>query len=384
MGTPTAPNCRANFTYTIQNNTVQFQNISMGGPAANYTWSFGDGTSSTSFNPSKTYNSTGIFRVCLTMFDSATNCRSDKCDTIRLGSNATTCTIAGYITRDSMNLAVNNAWVRLYEIGNLGTALRQTVRTNANGYYTFNGVANGSYLVQAMADSSTPGFRMYLPTYFGNTTWWFSSTQVNVCPARQNINIRLAKMPSRPTRPYVVRGHIYMGSRKVNSLAGYLVYLVNSNNEVVASAESDMNGEYSLSNIDAGSYSVTMDVPGLTPAHVNVVVGTTTPNISGVDFVINSTYILASVNQVSNKEIISAQIYPNPAHDLVNVRFEVIQPTDVTIQILDVQGKSIQSQTLFQQFGVVQTQFNLNQITNGLYFVKIITKDGVCNYKLLK
>ena len=383
-GTPTAPNCRANFTYTIQNNTVQFQNISMGGPGANYTWSFGDGTSSTSLNPSKTYNQSGVFRVCLTMFDSASNCRSDKCDTIRLGNNATTCTIAGYITRDSMNLAVNNAWVRLYEIGNLGTALRQTVRSNANGYYVFNGVSNGQYLVQAMADTTTPGFRLYLPTYFGNSTWWFSSTPINVCPGRQNTNIRLAKMPSRPSRPFIVRGHIFMGSRKVNSLAGYLVYLVNTNNQVVGTAESDMNGEYIITDVEAGNYSVTMDIPGLTPANVNVVVGASTPNVSGIDFVIHSTFILASVNQSTQSDVLNTLVYPNPIHDLVNVQFELLKSSNVTIELMDIQGKLIQRMDLGMKNGVVQTTLNTENLNKGAYFLRIQTNEGTGNYKLIK
>ncbi|MEY4852858.1 MAG: hypothetical protein RIS99_1253 [Bacteroidota bacterium] len=384
MGTPTAPNCRANFTYTIQNNTVQFQNISMGGPAANYTWSFGDGTSSTAMNPSKTYNSTGIFRVCLTMFDSATNCRSDKCDTIRLGSNATTCTIAGYITRDSMNLAVNNAWVRLYEVGNLGTALRQTVRSNSNGYYTFNGVANGSYLIQAMADSSTPGFRMYLPTYFGNSTWWFSSTPVNVCPGRQNTNIRLAKMPNRPTRPFVVRGNVFMGARKVNSLAGHLVFLVNSSNEVVGTAESDMNGSYIISDVEAGTYTVTMDMPGLTPANVTVVVSSSNPTVSGIDFVINSTYILASVNQTKQTDVLNTLVYPNPVQDQIHVQFELLKSSQVKITLMDIQGKLVQTLDMGMKSGNVQTVLNAENLNKGAYFLRIETQNGMNTYKLMK
>lgn len=384
LGTPTGQNCRANFTYTILNNTVQFQNISMGGPGSNYSWSFGDGTSSTSINPSKTYNQNGIFRVCLSMFDSASNCRSDKCDTIRLGNNATTCSIAGYITRDSMNLAVNNAWVRLYEIGNLGTALRQTVRTNANGYYVFNGVSNGQYLVQAMADSSTPLFRSYLPTYFGNTSWWFSSTPIQVCPSRPNTNIHLIKMGNRPVRPFVVRGHIYMGTRKVNSLSGYLVYLVNSNNEVIATTESDLNGEYVISNVDAGTYSVTMDVTGLTPASVNVVLGSTSPVAAGIDFVINSTYILASVNQTQKVDLLNTQVYPNPMQNEIHVQFELVKSSMVNLTLVDVQGKLIQSVDLGKKMGAVQAVINSESLGKGMYFLRIQTDEGTNVFKLVK
>jgi PKD repeat protein len=384
VGTPTSSNCRANFTYTIQNNTVQFQNISMGGPGANYSWSFGDGTSSTSVNPSKTYNQSGIFRVCLTIFDSASNCRSDKCDTIRLGNNATTCSIAGYITRDSMNLAVNNARVRLYEIGNLGTALRQTVRSNSNGYYVFNGVSNGQYLVQAMADSTTPMFRTYLPTYFGNTSWWFSSNPIQVCPSRPNTNIHLIKIANRPVRPFLVRGHIHMGTRKVNSMAGYLVYLVNSNKEVIATAETDLNGEYVISNVDAGNYSVTMDVTGLTPASVNVVLGSTSPVATGIDFVINSTYILASVNQTQKVDLLNTQVYPNPIQNEIYVQFELVKSSLVQLTLVDVQGKMIQSFDLGIKMGTVQTVINSESLKKGVYFLRIHTDEGSNVFKLVK
>jgi hypothetical protein len=283
-----------------------------------------------------------------------------------------------------MNLAVNNAWVRLYEVGNLGTALRQTVRSNSNGYYTFNGVANGSYLIQAMADSSTPGFRMYLPTYFGNSTWWFSSTPVNVCPGRQNTNIRLAKMPNRPTRPFVVRGNVFMGARKVNSLAGHLVFLVNSSNEVVGTAESDMNGSYIISDVEAGTYTVTMDMPGLTPANVTVVVSSSNPTVSGIDFVINSTYILASVNQTKQFDVLNTMVYPNPIQDQIHVQFELLKSSQVKITLMDIQGKLVQTLDMGMKSGNVQTVLNAENLNKGAYFLRIETQNGMNTYKLMK
>ena len=53
----------ANFTFTVDGDTVNFLNTSE--QAATFVWDFGDGTSSTEINPTKTYSS-GTFRVTLT------------------------------------------------------------------------------------------------------------------------------------------------------------------------------------------------------------------------------------------------------------------------------------------------------------------------------
>jgi len=45
--------------------TVVFTNLSTGGPVTTYTWSFGDGTFSTDVNPTKVYNTPGVYNVIL-------------------------------------------------------------------------------------------------------------------------------------------------------------------------------------------------------------------------------------------------------------------------------------------------------------------------------
>jgi hypothetical protein len=191
-------------------------------------------------------------------------------------------------------------------------------------------------------------------------------------------------MPTRPTRPFVVRGNVFMGSRKVNSLAGYLVYLVNSNNEVVGTAESDMNGEYTISDVEAGTYTVTMDIPGLTPANVTVVVSSSNPTVSGIDFVINSTYILASVNQTKQTDVLNTMVYPNPVLDQIHVQFELLKSSKVNITLMDIQGKLIQTLDMGMKSGNVQMVLNAEHLNKGAYFLRIETQNGINTYKLMK
>jgi hypothetical protein len=56
--------CSANFSYNVSGSTAQFTNTSSG---TNYaTWDFGDGLTSSAYNPTHTYASAGTYTVCLT------------------------------------------------------------------------------------------------------------------------------------------------------------------------------------------------------------------------------------------------------------------------------------------------------------------------------
>ena len=55
----------SSFQYLVKGNVVYFTDTSTGAPST-YSWSFGDGTSSTEQNPVKRYVDTGVFNVSLT------------------------------------------------------------------------------------------------------------------------------------------------------------------------------------------------------------------------------------------------------------------------------------------------------------------------------
>jgi microbial collagenase len=84
VNTPTLPNCGsvtppanvlpvANFTSTVSNLSVNFVDTSTDsdGTIASRSWSFGDGTTSTLANPSKTYTAAGTYSVKLTVTDNS-------------------------------------------------------------------------------------------------------------------------------------------------------------------------------------------------------------------------------------------------------------------------------------------------------------------------
>ncbi len=97
--------CQANFYFTISGTVVQFHDTSYRSTAGtnnSYQWTFGDGTSSTSKNPSHTYAQQGVYNVCLTFIARNTLggsilCTDTFCQSVTLYNctNPPTATITG-------------------------------------------------------------------------------------------------------------------------------------------------------------------------------------------------------------------------------------------------------------------------------------------------
>ena len=87
--------CDANF-YLFQDSTntnVYYIWDLSSGSNLSYSWDFGDGTVSNQQYPTHTYNSQGIFTICLTISDNAGNCTDQFCQTIEVMNKAVGATI---------------------------------------------------------------------------------------------------------------------------------------------------------------------------------------------------------------------------------------------------------------------------------------------------
>ena len=83
----TASNCQAYYTYNIiSENTIEFIDLSIG-DANFWHWDFGDGQYSAEQYPTHSYNGMGTYLVCLTIYDSLSNCESTYCEPINIGND---------------------------------------------------------------------------------------------------------------------------------------------------------------------------------------------------------------------------------------------------------------------------------------------------------
>lgn len=102
------PVCDAQF-YAVPagQNSFSFYTDSLANWNATYSWSFGDGTSSSSMIPQHTYANPGTYLVCLTVTDSITSCTDTFCDSVTTGQ-ATFCQ-AGFTAFNSQSTVVTFA-----------------------------------------------------------------------------------------------------------------------------------------------------------------------------------------------------------------------------------------------------------------------------------
>jgi hypothetical protein len=83
--------CQASYYLGVDTNNlynIYIINNSTGtSSTTNYSWSFGDGSTSTLQYPTHQYSTFGLYNLCLTISDSAAGCSSTYCDSMGLDSN---------------------------------------------------------------------------------------------------------------------------------------------------------------------------------------------------------------------------------------------------------------------------------------------------------
>ncbi len=103
-----AQSCQADFQFSINNLTVNFQDSSFYSPnvfSPFQNWNFGDGSNGFGTNPSHTYASAGTYIACLTIYDSLQFCYDTICKAVTVtgGSNPTPCNLTTGYTINSNN-----------------------------------------------------------------------------------------------------------------------------------------------------------------------------------------------------------------------------------------------------------------------------------------
>ncbi|MBN2174058.1 MAG: PKD domain-containing protein [Bacteroidales bacterium] len=95
--------CIANFTYVVDSinpYTVHFFDLSVGN-ITNWSWEFGDGTTSNEPSPTHTFNADDTFNVCLTVFSEPAICYDTYCEPVTVGCPP--CMANFYYMADSAN-----------------------------------------------------------------------------------------------------------------------------------------------------------------------------------------------------------------------------------------------------------------------------------------
>ncbi len=91
----------------------------------------------------------------------------------------------------------------------------------------------------------------------------------------------------------------------------------------------------------------------------------------------------AQLLKIDANEIDELEFFPNPSKGLFNLKFDVEQPADTQINIYDINGKEIYTETINNFEGTFDEDINISQSEGGTYILEILKDNKRFNKKII-
>jgi hypothetical protein len=92
---------------------------------------------------------------------------------------------------------------------------------------------------------------------------------------------------------------------------------------------------------------------------------------------------VAPIRLEGGSTINNFDVYPNPSKDIFNISFVSEKVQNLEVKVLNMLGEVIYTEGLEQFVGEYTKQINLSSYTKGVYFLEIMTNNGVVNKKIV-
>lgn len=87
------------------------------------------------------------------------------------------------------------------------------------------------------------------------------------------------------------------------------------------------------------------------------------------------------INAQNNKVIVSA--YPNPASNFVNVSFTLSRKGNLSIKMVNLEGKIVYQTTEENAFGLINKEIETSQLANGVYLIQTQIGENISTNKVV-
>lgn len=342
--------------YTSYDNGFNFIARSQN-PNIQLTWLFGDGKSSREQSPKHVYQKAGQYAVTLTAIDKRTKCKAEAYTLVQVkqGANLSSSTISGTVFADAEYAAKTRVDLLIYNNSTNVFELAQSAFTNNKGFYEFNEIVEGNYLIKA-AD-----YKDYTASYYGNTT------------DREYANsVAIFANDYKELTGY----DIQLTNHKLNALnnrnnadtgSSRWMLVFDQNNNPVASVLVNAEGKIQSSvDLPDGNYNLMDPSTGKSTGKLNV--GADGIKIGTPD--INT----GKANGLAPDPRQELLLMPNPATDYVKVSLNPSNSQPIHVKIVNSQGALVQSLTL--ENGNDVNNINISALPVGTYYV-VVNQNGV-------
>ena len=336
--------------------------VTGGNGSFTYAWSNG----STSANQSSLCP--GTYTVTIT--DAVSGCTEVTSATVA----AFTCSyISGFITQDAPAVVY-----LIEENGGVLSAVDSIVLDSIGAYYFQ--ACPGTYYVKAALLPAHPLYASYIPTYYDSAALWSSANAIVV--GNSNIyNLDFSLLAGTNTGgPGFVGGSVTAGGNRGEGdpVANAQVFITDMDDNVVAFAKTDAQGEYEMTGLAYGDYKMYVDILNKTSYPNIFTLDAENEGLDNANFLVYAEYIRPeSPTGVESVELSSAKLFPNPAQNQLTIQSENQIQSVVIYSVLG--EKMIQTRVASNAINI-----DLSGLSTGQYIVEIQNENGVQHQILVK
>jgi PKD repeat protein len=342
--------CQAYFTSVqTSGSSFDFTNQSTGN-ATYFAWDFGDGNFSNTQNPTHNYSSGGYYSVCLTIIDSIAGCLDTYCDSIfaqgSLPCNATfgfqTSPALGTTFTASANSG-NTSWTWDFGDGSTGTGANVT-----------HAYAPGTY-VACLTVTNANGLSC-------------TSCQTIVIQQTSGCSSNFAIYPDSTVQ------HSYFAYNLASGV-GPLSYIWSWGD-----GTSSNTAYPSHTYASAGTYTICLTITDATGCSSNTCYTFSLLRVGSSSAPVTINVIAGSTGINENDFLNSLVISPNPASEMVQANFNLLQATNVEYSIRNITGQVMMvAPALMFEAGSHEVKVDVSEFASGLYLMEI-TAGGKKSY----
>lgn len=369
--------CNASFSSMVgANNQVSLMADFSG--YSDYAWDLGDGNSASGQNVTHTYAAAGTYTVCLTVFDSISNCVDSLCLPVQTSQIQPPpgFAVLGQVWAGNQVADDFTAWLIVYDstAGTL-TAVDTFVSDSNNFGFFFFVAPNGDYRIKASLNQGSSQYASYMPTYYGDELFWQNAIVVNqnTFPFAQ-INLIAGNNPGGPG---FVGGLVSQGANKAEGdpLSGMHVIVTNDQGDAVMHTSTDEDGEYELSNLAYGTYHIWIEMWGRNLEYHSITIAPGSEIHNNVDFEVTDENVTASGTTGIDDLLdpVSLQIFPNPlsGEQDLNVRLSLKQSAEVNFSLQNMVGQTVINETERMIAGPQAKTMKVSSLPAGVYLLRM-------------
>lgn len=157
----------------------------------------------------------------------------------------------------------------------------------------------------------------------------------------------------------------------------------NNNQSYIVGYKLNSNSTWNFINTNNTTYQLTGLIPGeLYNTRIEIIcVDGTQSTISNImsfrtDWAVNTNNLPIDVENL--------EIYPNPFNNNVNLSINIKNSQEVNIDVFDITGKTIKSEITQLNAGENTVNLDMNNLVNGIYIIRLTTKNGVVAKRVVK